>query len=175
MFGNCAASVVPLPSGASHLPENVPPTPLEKGVNTWSLGLLSLKGEPKKPQTTGPLTPGATDAPAWMCAAIRLSFVSAVCEPVMSMLLTVAVNVMAVCALLKRNLAVPKEAGLAPPVEVVGVVGGTSCEFVRLTTKSRTWLGAMPAFARSLSTYCAFVSVEGNAATNSGRLTKSLK
>src|SRR5438270_6671494 len=148
MFGNCAASVVPLPSGASHLPENVPPTPDESGVNTWSFGLLSLNGEPKKPQTTGPLTPGATDAPAWMCAAIRSSFVSAVCELVMSMLLTVVVIVMAVCAALRRNLAVPKEAGRAAPVVVVGVVGGTSCEFVRLTTKSLVWLGEMPAFAR---------------------------
>src|SRR5947209_1779227 len=175
MFGNCAASVVPLPSGASHLPVNVPPTPDENGAKVWSFGLLSLKGEPKKPQTTGPLTPGATDAPAWMCAASRSSLVSAVCVLVMSMLLTVAVIVMAVCAALRRNLAVPKEAGRAAPVVVVGVVGGTSCEFVRLTTKRRTWLGAIPAFVKSLSTYCAFVSVDGNALMNSGRFKKSLK
>src|SRR5437763_16124222 len=126
MFGNCAASVVPLPSGASHLPENVPPTPDESGVNTWSFGLLSLNGLQKKPQTTGPLTPGATDAPAWMCAAVKLSFVSAVCEPVMSMSLIVAFIVIAVSAPLMPKCAVPNEFGLrAPPVKV-GFVGGTS-------------------------------------------------
>ena len=35
-----------------------------------------------------------------MCALVRLSFVSAVCEPVTSMLLIVALNVIAVCAAL---------------------------------------------------------------------------
>ena len=54
--------MVPLPSGASHLPLNVPPTPLVKGVFDASFGLLSLNGAPKKPQTTGPFTPGATEA-----------------------------------------------------------------------------------------------------------------
>jgi hypothetical protein len=34
---------VALPSGESHLPLIVPPTPVAKGVNTTSLGLLSLK------------------------------------------------------------------------------------------------------------------------------------
>ena len=37
-MANCAASVVPLPSGASHLPVNVPPTPPAVGVATASFG-----------------------------------------------------------------------------------------------------------------------------------------
>jgi chemotaxis response regulator CheB len=65
----------------------------------------------------------------------------------------VAVIVMAVCAAFKRKRAVPKDAGLAAPVEVVGAVGGTSCEFDRLTANSLVWLGVMPAFVSNLSTY----------------------
>src|SRR5689334_9034757 len=53
ILGSCAARVVLLPSGKSHLPVKVPPTPLAKGVTVASFGLLSLKGEPKNPQTTG--------------------------------------------------------------------------------------------------------------------------
>src|SRR3982751_2426633 len=68
MFGNCAVSVVPLPSGKSHLPLNVPPTspdPVGNGLTTLSLGLLSLNGVPKNPQTTGALEPGTAVGPAW--------------------------------------------------------------------------------------------------------------
>ena len=84
MFGNCAFSVVLLPSGASHLPLIVPPTPVENGLTTTSLGLLSLNGVPKNPQTTGALVVGVTVGLAWMCAAIRLSLRSGVCPPVKS-------------------------------------------------------------------------------------------
>src|SRR6476660_3559807 len=136
MLAICAASVVPLPSGASHLSLKEAPTPDPTGVTTWSSGLLSLKGVPKKPQTTPPFTPGWTEAPAWICAATRLSFASAVCAPVTSMLLTVAVIVMAVSAALKTNRAVPYELGRRAAPLKVGLVGGTSCEFVRLTMKS---------------------------------------
>jgi len=60
IFGNWAAKVVPFPSGASHLPLIVPPTPVANGVITTSLGLLSLNGDPKNPQTTGPFVVGVT-------------------------------------------------------------------------------------------------------------------
>jgi hypothetical protein len=50
------------------------------------------------------------------------------------MLLIVAVNVIDVCAELNWNRAVPFDAGRAAPPDVVGLVGGTSCEFVKLTT-----------------------------------------
>src|SRR6266550_3569255 len=123
MLSSCAVSVVPLPSGASHLPLMFAPTPEPNGVTIASFGLLSLKGVPMKPQTTGPFTPGATDAPAWI---------------------------------VKR--AVPYEAGRRAPPVVVGLVGGTSCEFVRLTVKS---LGDRFAEASRLSTYCSLVSVLG--------------
>src|SRR6266850_1492794 len=106
-----------------------------------------------------------------MCAATRLSFVSVVCEPVTSILLMVALNVIAVCAELKRKRAVPNEAGLAPPVVKVGVAGGTSWLFVRLTTKSLVSAGDSPAVASKLSTYCALVRLLGYLATNSGRVT----
>src|SRR5437763_14481036 len=171
IFGNRAASVVPLPSGESHLSVKVPPTPPAVGVRTWSSGLLSLNGLPKKPQTTPPLTPGWTLAPAWMCAAIRLSLVSLVCVPLTSILLIVAVILMAVSAALIWNRAVPNERGREPPPAAVGVVGGTSCEFVRLTVKS---LGDNPMFASSASTYWAFVK-EVYLSLKSGRLTKSAK
>src|SRR2546426_1218400 len=157
IFANCAASVVPLPSGASHLPLMTPPTPVPNGVFTTSLGLLSLNGLPKKPQTTGPLVVGVTVALAWMCAAIRLSLVSVVCEPVKSILLTVAVNVIDVCVALKRNRALPDDAGLAPPVDVVGVVGGFSCAFVRVARNNFWFGGSMPALVSSESTYWALV------------------
>src|SRR6187402_3600858 len=109
MFGSCAASVVLLPSAASHLPLTVPPTPLANGVTTTSLGLLSLNGAPMKPQTTGRFCPGVAGTPAWMCALPRLSLTSALCEPVKSMLKTVALNVIAVCASFSVNVAVPNE------------------------------------------------------------------
>src|SRR5262249_43176159 len=135
MFGNCAVSVVPLPSGESHLPLNVPPTPVANGVNTKSFGLLSLNGAPKNPHTTPALVVGVTVAEAWMCAAIRLSFTSAVCEPVTSMLKIVAVNVMAVIASFRVKIAVPNDAGLGAPVVNVGTVGGFSWPFVRFANK----------------------------------------
>src|SRR5256885_13695237 len=89
-----------------------------------------------KPQTTGPFTPGATDGPAWICAFARLSFVSAVCEPVKSRLLAVPFIVSAVPGPFKLKRAVPNEADRRAPPVVVGLVGGTSWEFVRLTSKS---------------------------------------
>src|SRR2546426_5997414 len=171
ILGNCAARVVLFPSGASHLSVKVPPTPPAVGISTWSSGLLSLNGLPKKPQTTPPLTPGWTLAPAWMCAAIRLSLVSAVCVPLTSILLIVAVMLMAVSAALIWNRAVPNERGREPPPAAVGFVGGTSCEFVRLTVKS---LGDSPWFASRASTYCAFVKLS-YLSLKSGRLMKSLK
>ena len=136
MFCNCAASVVPLPSGASHLPLKVPPTPTENGVKTKSLGLLSLKGAPKNPQTTPALVVGVTVAEACMCAAVKLSLTSGVCEPVTSILKIVALNVMAVMASFRVNVAVPNDAGLEPPVLVVGFVGGFSWEFVRFANRT---------------------------------------
>src|SRR5215210_2256071 len=156
-LSSCAASVVPLPSGASHLPLNVPPTPEATGVVTASLGLLSLKGAPMKPQTTGRVAGGGTVALAWMCALVRLSLVSAVCEPVKSMLLTVAVTVSAVCAALNWRRAVPNDAGRAAPVVVVGTAGGASCEFVMFTTKSLTSDAVRLPVASRLSTYCSLV------------------
>src|SRR3954451_12569040 len=68
-----------------------------------------------------------------MCAFNRLSFASSgVCDPVTSMLKMVAVNVMEVMASLMKNVAVPNDAGRAAPPDVVGTVGGFSCELVRL-------------------------------------------
>src|SRR6185436_16176976 len=107
-----------------------------------------------------------------MCAFVRLSFVSAVCEPVKSMLLTVPLTVSDVSAPLNTKRAVPYDAGRRTPPVVVGFVGGDSCEFVMLTMKSS---GERFAALSRLFTYCSFVSVEGYALTNSGRLTKSLK
>src|SRR5437879_6238275 len=121
MLLNCAAKVVALPSGASHLPLIVPPTPAANGVFTTSFGVMSLNGVPKNPQTTGPLTPGATVGPAWTCAATRLSLVVADCAPVKSILLTVAVNVIASWAALREKTATPYEPG-----RPVGFVGGFS-------------------------------------------------
>src|SRR6266849_1746016 len=152
MLGNCAASVVPLPSGASHFPLNVPPTPVANGVNTKSLGLLSLNGAPKNPHTTGPLVVGVTAGPAWMCAATRLSFTSAVCEPVTSILKIVAVNVIEVMASLMKKFAVPKDAGRGAPVVKVGTVGGFSWEFVRLAVRSTPALAVLAATAASETT-----------------------
>src|SRR4051794_35202767 len=107
-----------------------------------------------------------------MWAFVRLSFVSAVCAPVKSMLLTVAVIVNAVSAPFQTKRAVPYEDGRRKPPVVVGFVAGVSCEFVRLTMKSS---GDRFADASKLLTYCSFVSVEGYFATNSGRVTNSLK
>jgi len=47
----------------------------------------------------------------------------------------VEVNVRAVIASFSTNVAVPNDAGLGPPVLVVGTVGGTSWEFVRFAKK----------------------------------------
>src|SRR6266404_651103 len=91
------------------------------------------------------------------------------------MLLIVAVNVMAVCPALNWNLALPKDAGLGPPVEVVGVVGGFSCALVRFATNNLTWLGVIPPAVRSASTYWSFVRLAGNFVRKSPRVTKSLK
>src|ERR1041384_475965 len=110
-----------------------------------------------------------------MWAAIRSSLGSAVCDQVVSMLLMVALNVSAVCAALNWKRAVPADAGRAAPVVVVGTAGGTSWLLVKLTTKSLTSAGDRVAEASKLSTYCSFVSVDGYLATNSGRVTKSLK
>src|SRR5438552_15201557 len=126
MFGNCAVSVVLLPSGKSHFPLIVTPTPVANGCATTSFGLLSLNGEPKNPQTTGPLVVGVTVGEAWICAATRLSLMSALCEPVKSRLKTVAENVIAVIASLILNVANPNDSGLKPAVDVVGCVGGFS-------------------------------------------------
>src|SRR6185369_6345369 len=110
-----------------------------------------------------------------MCAFKRLSLVSGVCELPTSMLLIVAVMVIAVCAGLSWNLAVPNDAGRAPPVDVVGFVGGTSWLLVRFTTNRRTWLGDKPALASRLSTYWSLVNPAGYLVTNSGRVTNWLK
>src|SRR6185436_18740038 len=126
MLANCAPSVVPLPSAASHLPLIVPPTPIAKGVITTSLGLLSLNGAPKNPQTTPAVVVVVTVAEAWIWAATRLSLISAVCVPVKSILNIVAVNVIAVCASFSTNNAVPNDAGLGAPPTSVGTVGGVS-------------------------------------------------
>src|SRR4051812_10573622 len=98
-----------------------------------SFGLLSLKGVPMNPHTTGPLTPGMTLGPAWMWALVRLSLVSALCEPVKSRFRTVADRVIAVPPGLSWKRAVPKDAGRRAPPVVIGLVGGTSCEFVTET------------------------------------------
>src|SRR4051794_32372661 len=126
--------MVLLPSGASHFPVIVPPTPLENGVTTVSSGLLSLKGNPKNPQTTGAFTVSDAVGEAWMWAATKLSFESGVCDPVKSRLETVTDMVMAVMASFSTKVAVPNEAGRGAPVVVVGVVGGFSCAFVRFAT-----------------------------------------
>src|SRR5215207_6526383 len=127
MLGICATRVVPLPSGASHLPVIVQPAPTANGVRTLSFGLLSLNGAPKKPQTTGPFVAGVTAGPAWMCAAVRLSLGSGVCAPVQSMLDTVTVILRVFNISSSTKEAVPKAAGRAAPPVVVGVMtGGTS-------------------------------------------------
>lgn len=64
IFDTWAVNVVLLPSGASHFPLIVPPTPVEKGFTTTSLGLLSLNGVPKNPQATGPFVVRVTLGPA---------------------------------------------------------------------------------------------------------------
>src|SRR5207244_600138 len=132
---NCAAKVVPLPSGGSHLPLNVPPTPVANGVETASLGLLSLNGMPKNPQTTGPFVVGVTPGPAWMWAFPKLSFVSAVWEPVTSILKIVAVNVICGIASFNTNVAIPNDAGLGAPVVRVGTVGGFSAPLLKLAKR----------------------------------------
>src|SRR4051794_4810150 len=122
MLGIWAVRVVLLPSLRSHLPVIVPPTPVVEGVTTTSLGLLSLNGEPKKPQTTpavcGGVKLGSLDA--WMCAATRLSFTSADWAPGRSIPVTVALIVMEGCAALSTNVAVPDELRGTPAL-VVGL------------------------------------------------------
>src|SRR6266508_68435 len=54
---------------------------------------------------------------------------------------------MAVCAALKRNFAVPNDAGRAAPVVVVGTVGGFSAALVNVVTNSLWWVGSRPALA----------------------------
>src|SRR5215813_2573028 len=112
-----------------------------------------------------------------MCAAARLSLVSpGVWVVVTSMLLMVAVKVIDVGddAELKRNRAVPKEAGRGPPPDAVGTVGGTSWPLLNVAVINLTLGGSIPAVVSSESTYCVFV-MELNLSTNSGRVTKSLK
>src|SRR6266567_7840485 len=108
-----------------------------------------------------------------MCAAIRLSLVSVVCEPVTSTLLIVAVKVIFVGAVAesKRKRAVPFEAGRAPPVEVVGTVGGTSWLLVSVVVNNLTFGGSMPAVVNKESTYAVLVRLL-NLLMNSGRFTK---
>src|SRR5262245_65958321 len=106
----------------------IPPTPFWKGTETTSFGLLSLKGLPKKPQTTPTFLVGVTVGDAWMCAAVRLSFASAVCDPVKSILKMGAVKVIEVIALFNVKTAAPNDAGLGSPPLVVGIVGGFSWE-----------------------------------------------
>jgi hypothetical protein len=55
--------------------------------------------------------------------------------PVKSRLKTVTDIVMAVIASFSTKVAVPNEAGLAAPVEVVGTVGGSSAAFVIFAVK----------------------------------------
>src|SRR5882672_3225228 len=126
IFGNCAVRFVLFPSGKSHFPRIVPPTPVANGVLTTSFGLLSLNGAPKNPQTTEPLVVGVTVGDAWTCAAVRLSLISALCVPVKSMLKIVAEKVIAVFASLIVNVAKPNDSGLKPAVVVVGCVAGFS-------------------------------------------------
>jgi hypothetical protein len=77
-----------------------------------------------KPQITPVAEPGA--AGPWMCATVRLSFESGVCDPVKSILKTVAVHDMDVMASLISKVALPNEAGRGSPVEVVGTTSATS-------------------------------------------------
>src|SRR5215212_11732360 len=70
-----------------------------------------------------------------MWAAVRLSFGSGVWDPVKSILKMVASTVIAVIASFSTKVAVPKDAGLGSPVEVVGTVGGTSCELVGVAVR----------------------------------------
>src|SRR5687768_13083698 len=135
MFGSCAASVVPpLPSVRSHVAEHVPPTPVAEAMQfAAALEFTSLNGRPKKPHTTPAVGAGAAEA--WMCAARRLSFGSAVCVPVKSRFWMAATKVSDVRASLRKNDAVPNEVGRGAPVVSVGTAGGTSWLFVRKAMK----------------------------------------
>src|SRR6187455_3051413 len=167
VLASCAVSVVLLPSPISHLPLNVPPTPVAKGVTTASFGLLSLNGAPKKPHTTGPLVVGVTAGPAWMWALPRLSLTSfGVCVPVTSMLKIVAVNVMNVDALSMKKLAVPNDAGRGWPPAVVGTVGGFSLALLRVAER-KVCAPAVPA-SRERSRVLAVFSIGGLAEGTSG-------
>src|SRR5829696_10306377 len=66
-----------------------------------------------------------------MCAATRLSLMSAVCVPVKSILKIVAVKLSAVCAVFRTKSAVPNEAGRGAPPTIVGTTGGFSAELLR--------------------------------------------
>src|SRR3954462_324527 len=70
-----------------------------------------------------------------MWAADRLSFGSGVWDPVKSILEMVASTVIAVIASFSTKVAVPKDAGLGAPVEVVGTAGGASCELGRVAVR----------------------------------------
>src|SRR3712207_4325627 len=104
----------------------VAPTPVVKGVTTVTGAVVSLKGVPMKPQTTGAV--GLVPAWAWMWALVMLSLTSGVWEPVKSMLKTLAVKVRASWASLRVKTASPKDAGLGVVLlKSVGLAGGTSC------------------------------------------------
>src|SRR3712207_4262965 len=90
---------------------------------------MALIGLPPKPQTTQADSPGG--AGAWMWAIVRLSFGSAVCVPVTSMLLTVAVQVSEVPASFSSKVDEPNDLGRGSPAAVVGSTGKGSWKFVR--------------------------------------------
>src|SRR5262249_44518612 len=106
------------------------PTPVAKAVQSLFGAKLkpgesrSLKGEPKKPQTTGNVAPAT--GPAWMCAAVRSSLgTPGVWLPVKSMLNTVTEKLRAVPVSSRINVAVPNDSGLEAPSPAPGpVVGG---------------------------------------------------
>ena len=49
-----------------------PPDARREGGEDVVIGGGVVEGGPKNPQTTGPLTPGRTMGPAWMCALPRI-------------------------------------------------------------------------------------------------------
>src|SRR3954470_11472861 len=110
-----------------------------------------------------------------MCALRRLSFVSAVCVPVKSMLKMVAVNVIAVIAVFSTKSAVPNEAGRGAPVIVVGTVGGTSAASLRLACKIVSARAAVLAASIVMAIAKAgkkrFISISNSLDGGSGRMT----
>src|SRR5687767_7183885 len=140
MFGICSRSVVFWPSVRFHVPVNTPPTPPTNGVTVPSFGLLLLKGVPKKPQTTGAVAGGVNVGlgEAWMWAAIRLSFVKGVCEPVTSMLKIVAENDIVSAVVSRVKVAKPEGTGRgSPPAPgpVVRFTGGGSWSTVMFAVR----------------------------------------